>query len=301
MSSVATEILQVQKKDRPLLGIETWINPKNGFRVIDLEYTADPDKRSEEFVLQQRAGMPKADYAREYGKKWTVYDGKPVYQDFDEDIHVLKGNIVVPPRCKLISGYDGGPNDVNLAWVLGVVIPPLSVLFIDELYIDNGDLFSFVEIISSRLQLEWLKLGGFSIHICDPSVFTPSNTTRDHKSMADIMRQYGLNPTPGEVAYGKRRASVERLMLTMFKFSSGNMVPKLRIHERCEFLIQAMGGGYAYPKIAGGIGGDYKPAPIKNRFSHIANAMEYASTRLDATEDDVAFEGRRLPRVQSYY
>jgi hypothetical protein len=58
-----------------------------------------------------------------------------------------------------------------------------------------------------------------------------------------------------------------------------------------------MKGGYAYPKVAGGVGGEYKPAPMKNKFSHIANAMEYASSKLNIADMQIPFEGRVLPAM----
>src|SRR3990167_11122560 len=114
MSISQAEVLSTQKYETPFPGITTWRNVQNGFAVIDLEFTADPSKRSEEWLLQERTGMPRAQFNREYGKTWTTYDGKPVYGDFDDSgPHVMHGTIIVPKMSRLVSGWDGGPNDVN--------------------------------------------------------------------------------------------------------------------------------------------------------------------------------------------
>lgn len=278
-----------------MIGITEWVNAKNGFTVIDLEYIADPDKRSEEWKRVNQAGVPKAEWNREYGSSWNVYDGKPVYGDYDEDVHLVCGTIVVPRKCKLISGWDGGPNDINLAWCLGVVFPDVpAVTWIDEYQVDDGDSTSFVEIVSSRLRMEWLKLGGFSIHACDQSIFTKSGVA-DGRSLADTMKRFGLFPIPAEISYAKRRQSVEDLLTKAMKWEAGKMVPRWRIHERCVLLRNAMKGGYCYPKGLGGINLAFKPRPIKNVFSHIANAMEYACSRISILENDIPYDGRRLP------
>lgn len=287
-------------------GVLAWRNTSNGFKVVDLEFRADPLKRSDEWISQSQAGMPRSQWNREFGKIWIVYDGKPVYQDYDDVTHTVVGNIVVPSRAKLISGWDAGPNDVNLAWCLGVVLSGgLAVTIIDEYYADDGDIHDFVEVVGSRLQLEWSKLGGFSLHVADQSVFTKTGVAGDAKTpgkaVADIMRQHGMNPIPGEISFAKRRQVVEKMLVTAHKWSGGMMVPRLRIHERCSFLREGLQGGYAYPKVAGGIGGDYKPTPIKNKFSHVANAMEYLCSKLELANFHIPYENGPLPRRVSNF
>lgn len=295
--------LAVIQKEKYAHGIEWWRNKRNGFKIIDLSYWADPAKDNAEWVAQSQAGIPRAEWNREFGSTWVVYDGKPVYQDYDATAHRLSGKIVVPRRTRLISGWDGGPNDVNLAWVLGLVVPhENAVLFIDEYATDDGNIPEFVEIVATKLQLEWVKLGGFSIHVADQSVFTGTQLergsgTRGGKAMADVMRQHGMAPIPGEISFAKRRSNVERLLKGLYKSVDGVLVPKWRLHERCELLHEAMQGGYAYGKSVGGVGGEYKPVPVKNKFSHIANAMEYACSRLGMLDMQIPFEGRMLPSM----
>lgn len=297
---VPQSVIETIAKERPMEGVEFWRNKNNGFLVADLEYTADPGKRSQEWIIQSQAGVPKAEWHREFGKRWIIYEGKPVYQDYDEDVHLLKGKIVAPRRSRLISGWDGGPNDVNLAWVLGLVVPDeVAVTWIDEYIVDDGDIKNFVDVVATKLNMEWMKLGGFSLHIADNSVFTKSGlgNEKDGRSMADVMRLHGMPPIPGEISYAKRRNSVQTLMISLFKGHNGTLTPRWRVHERCTVLREAMSGGYAYPKMMQGVGGEYRPKPIKNHFSHIANAMEYASSRLGATDYEVPYEGRTLPMV----
>jgi len=288
-------ISPLRETSTPLEGVTTWRNRSNGFFCVDLTYFADPRKRSPEWVALQRRGMPKAEWEREYGSKWLVYDGKPVYDDYDEDIHLYKGNLYVPSRVKLVSGWDAGPNDVNLAWALALVFSGTSAIIIDEFYIDDGDTKGFVDIVHGRLAMEWFRISaGHSIHVADQSVFTKSGVA-DGKAVADIMRQRGMYPIPGEIAFSKRRRIVTELLTQTSKSKEGKMVPRLRIHERCAKAREAFGGGYAYPKAAGGVGGAYKPLPLKNEFSHIANAIEYICSRMALAAIEIPYEGRRLP------
>lgn len=289
--------LQVKEVQEIQEGLRTWLNPHNGFRVIDLEFRADPRKRTTEWITQARQGMPTAEWNREFGSQWIVYDGKPVYGDFDEEFHVLRGTIVAPRRARLLSGWDAGPNDVNLGWALALAAPGENrVQFIDEYFAEDGDVEDFVQVVASRLRLEWLKLGGFVIHVADQSVFTKSGVAGG-KAVVDIMRQHGMAPIPGEISFAKRRAAVERLLTHHTKGANGHLQPSLLVHERCSLLIKAFQGGYSYGRSQIPGGHLYKETPIKNRFSHCMNAVEYVCSRVEMASFDIPYEGRRLPQV----
>lgn len=286
-------------KERIMPGVYTWRNPKNGFKIIDLKFFADPGKRSKEWLNAQKAGMPAYEFSREFGDKWIVYEGKPVYgSNFNEDVetgHVITGPIIAGYRSRLISGWDGGPTDLNLAWCLGLAIPQLSrITFIDEYYADDGDIRAFVSIVSDRLKLEWSKLGGFSLHFCDPSVETKGGVEKS--SLAGEMRKHSLAPQMGELSFSMRRSAVFDLMTRLV---GGR--PSWLVHERCELMIEAMKGGYAYPKLtAVSAGGMYGERPIKNKFSHIMNAMEYACSRVSSAGEEIPYEGKALPTGAGY-
>lgn len=290
----------VDRRVSLLEGLTSWRNPGNGFLVLDLSFKADPRKRSSEWLTESQSGIPRAEWNREYGDEWIVYDGKPVYQDYDDNgIHLARGSILAGRRSKLISGWDSGPNDVNLAWALGLAQPgERRVLIIDEYAVDDGDAEDFVQVVQSRLRLEWYKLGGFSVHVADQSVFTETNIkTAKFRSFAELMRAHGMSPIPGEIAFSRRRTAVNGLLKHISKTRDSVIIPGLRIHERCELSREAFRGGYAYPKAISGVGGQYKETPAKNKFSHIANAIEYICSRLEHVGLDIPYEGRKLPLV----
>jgi len=297
---VPNEVVEVKKVETLLYGLQTWLNPKNGFRVLDLEFKADPAKRSPEWKIQSQAGVPKAMWNREFGSTWMVYEGKPVYGDYDEEIHVARGTIVVNPRARLVSGWDGGLNDVNLAWVLGVMNPKdQSILVIDEATVEDGDITGLVETAAANLGLEWAKLGGFSLHLVDQAMFTKTKiANRDGRAMVDVMREHGMSPISGEQSYAKRRTKLSSMMMELHKANDGGLVPKFRIHERCVKLRAALNGGYAYPPNSQG---SFNPKPLKNIHSHIANACEYMVSRLDIAHQAIPYEGKRLPRMASSF
>lgn len=275
-------------KDAPLPGVTTWINRNNGFRIVDLEFTADPTKRSDEWLERNKKGIPRREWEREYGRRWTIYEGKPVYQSFDESRHTFNGKIVIADKIRLVSGWDAGPTDVNLAWSLALVnIRKLTVQFVDEYFVDDGDTEDFIQTVLAKFQLDWARFSTTGIHVADQSVFT--ETRVEQKSFADLLRRFGIFPIPGEISFAKRRASVERLLEQHEAF---------KVHERCKLIVEALGGGYVYGRLAGGVGGQYKETPLKNEFSHIANTVEYVCSRMGVAAQHIPFEGRPLPRVR---
>jgi len=288
-----SELSAAEERDSPVVvptnkvtlmeGVTSWKNLNNKFLVVDLQHTADPNKRSPEWIAEARAGS--VNYAREYGSKWTIYEGKRVYPTYSRDRHCMTGSIYALKRARLVSGWDGGPTDVNLAWSLAIVDPEgPRVRFIDEYHADDGDAMDFFQVVSARLKLEWFKLGGFSLHVSDQACFTKSNIEKS--SLADMARKFGFSFIPGEISFVKRRSGVETLLKQYDAF---------KVHERCVLIDEALGGGYVYPKVMGGVGGMYKETPLKNKFSHIANTIEYVCSRLSIAARQIPYEGKRLP------
>src|SRR5690606_22002500 len=103
----------------PLEGVEVWKNPRNRFVVVDLHYTADPDKRGKEWYEATKASMPIKDFLMEYEKSWDTYEGKPVYEDFLRHLHATKGPLDAEPGGPLLLGVDFG---LTPAVVLGQLV-----------------------------------------------------------------------------------------------------------------------------------------------------------------------------------
>jgi len=69
-----------------LRGVKFWENPKNKFGVIQIHYTADPDKdpeteKGKAWYDQVRPGMPEEGWLREMEISWATMEGAPVYAE----------------------------------------------------------------------------------------------------------------------------------------------------------------------------------------------------------------------------
>jgi len=92
----------------PMQGVELWKNPKNGFVVMDLHYTAHPDKRDPSFKAALKDSLPVHQYLREYEKNWQTFAGMPVYPNYRADLHTKEVPNVPHLGLPLLFGWDFG-------------------------------------------------------------------------------------------------------------------------------------------------------------------------------------------------
>jgi len=91
-----------------VIGIEER-DTDTGIHVVRLHYTADPEKRSDEWKQAAAAGMSSRAWAKEYEIDWTVASGLPVYGDvFVREIHVAKEPLLAYPERAIYRGWDYG-------------------------------------------------------------------------------------------------------------------------------------------------------------------------------------------------
>lgn len=95
----------------PCPGLTIRRNQKNGFTVIRLHYTADPAKRSREWLEEARAGMTPAQFAREYEIDYTAMFGQRAFPQMQTHRSAI---VVDPPYPEFpadhpfFAGFDFG-------------------------------------------------------------------------------------------------------------------------------------------------------------------------------------------------
>lgn len=92
-------------------GLRIVKNPKNHFVVVTLHYTADPGKRSPEWISEARAGLSPAKWSREYEIEYFAMMGEPIFPEFKAN----KDSLVLHPPYPEINvhascwgGFDYG-------------------------------------------------------------------------------------------------------------------------------------------------------------------------------------------------
>ncbi len=270
----------------PMEGVEVWRNPGNKFVIVDLHYTADPRKRSEEWRNAVKQSMPARDYAMEYEKSWQTFEGKPVYADFNRSIHVAKARIKPEPGIPILLGWDFG---LTPACLLMQLIGRRLHL-IKEFVEDNGSISKLGPEVWSYLMLQYLpwmhNLEEMILSYVDPAGFQRKDT--DEKSCVDVLRYCGdikhpekrvgfKNIRPGPVNWEPRRKAVETYLTQVYGDGPGLLIDE----DGCPITVEGFGGGYRYPDSAVNI----EPTnirPIKNKYSHPHDGLQYGAAGANA-------------------
>lgn len=244
-------------------GIRARWNPNTKCVAIETHYTADPVKRTVEWYESERAGTK--NWEVEYELAWRHYTGKAVFGATFGDIHVAKG-LLVDARRPILAGMDFGRD------------PAVAFAQITE---DNR-----LNLIGECIAPDRMSVTGFAPYLlgyiaerfpsrpikwrADPAGWSKGQQSDD--SCVDVLRSLGIAPSKGEIKFPRRIADVEWFL----KGLVGGK-PQLQVDEaRCPKLLEAMRGGYHYPKLhtqGGAI--VYATMPDKNEYSHIADGLQY--------------------------
>ncbi len=245
-------------------GIKAWTT-RDGLRVIELHYTADPRKRTKEWEEEARRGMTKSGWNREMELNWTVEFGSPVHSDFNRTLHVSSTGLKADPLRPIYCGWDFGLNPC-------IVVTQISAtgrwLVLDSYIGQEIALDPFLRRIAGQYGPNW---GAYQqIHFVDPSGFKRSET--DERSCIEIMRSHGFtNIHPGAVSAEKRRSIIDKKLSELVDGRAAMI-----IDPRNDLIIEAFDGGYHWLVVQG----QTKEEPDKNQASHPMDALQYVATGL---------------------
>ena len=127
------------QKPEIIKGIKKWKN-RNGFTVLMLHYSADPNKDPErlgvEWFKNEQQGTTKALWDKEYEIDFTTKAGKLIYGkeycDFDPSIHLIN-SFELPEPYELIMALDFGQRNPTCA-LIGAWTLDQRLYIIDEYY-----------------------------------------------------------------------------------------------------------------------------------------------------------------------
>lgn len=190
-------------------------------------------------------------------------EGKPVYSDFNFDMHVkpLKYDRALP----LEFGHDFGLSSATAIYQQ-TVEGQLRVLaeFVTE---DQGDIAHFERLRAFvAREFQGYRLGRFT---GDPAGLQRGSDGHDKFAIA---RRYFNTAQPANNNETARRVDAVN---TQFRRQVRNW-PALTIDStRCPMLVKACVDKYFYKRVKG-TGEQHSEVPEKNRWSHIAEALAYA-------------------------
>lgn len=260
-------------------GLQFFRNPKNGFSVLTLHYNADPAKRSPAWKEKESIGIGSTDWAREYELSWVVKVGRSVYTDFARNFHTFgpstpRGDVKLPDDARLVIGHDLGPTASRMAASFNLFERGVPRRWtIDEVFCERGSVDEYLDQVE-HLLVRWDRWPE-PLHVVDPTAI--ENISRiEERVCADLMRMRGMSPIPGERSFIRRRKAVEDILRQQ---QHGAFL--YNVHERCTMHIEGFEGGYHYPEVSPARGGGFGAIPVKNGFSDIHDALQYAHSVAD--------------------
>jgi len=201
----------------------------------------------------------KVNLGNQYG---FVVDGKPIHPDYQDSMHCR--DFELDPRLPLLIGMDFG---LTPAAVFGQRRPMGGWRIRSELVASDMGAQAFAQEIHLHLaqRYQGFHIGGFW---GDPSGDIRAQT--DENTPFRILKAANLPAVPAPTNDPLLRCGAVDGALT--RIIDGE--PGLLVHSDCKTLRKAWAGGYCYRRLA--VSGErYADAPVKNMFSHVAEAAQY--------------------------
>ena len=188
--------------------------------------------------------------------------GKPVWPEYREEVHSSKAVLGPISGHSLVVGIDFGRSP---AAVIGQQAFG-RWLILSELTAENMGTRAFARLLKSHIAMTFPEMR-FSV-FGDPA--------GEHMAEADdispflMMRAEGVRILPAPTNDIPVRLNAVREVFSQLVDGK----PRILISPACQMLRSALGGGYRYRRLQTS-GERYSEVPEKDRFSHVADALQY--------------------------
>jgi len=230
-----------------------------------------------EYYFRQLAGKSKewikVFLLAQYG---TISDGKPIYPEWNDDIHCRR--VEVLPGIPLLLGFDYG---LTPACAICQISPRGAFHVLAELQSKDMGIKQFArDIVKPFLALNF---NGYGFQACaDPAGLARSDT--DEKTCFQELAEQGIACVPASTnSFVGRREAVASYLT---RLTDGK--PTFVLDPSCDILRRGFNGRYQFKRLQ--VVGDerYRDVPDKNEYSHLADALQYAalhSLNMNQSED----------------
>lgn len=268
---------------------------------------------------ENRVGKPRSSYELEartqpehivrrmvHGIPGYSQDGKPVYPEFDDKIHVADSPIEPLPGVPLSTGKDAGGSP---AGVVGQFLPNGQLRILAELVTEPGTGASRYSAMFFEMVLD--RFAGFAFREAwgDPAAFYGADTQAGELAwMQTVSKALSINimPTPTNEPHIRQEAVRWYLGAKI-----DQTTPRLIVDPRCKVLIAGFAAHYKLTKQAS-ISGTDKLDVVKNKYSHPHDALQYMclghrgvsavmedAARIGRPDNVASLQARRMQRDQA--
>ena len=199
------------------------------------------------------------------GEFGFTVEGKVVYPNFRDSVHVPPGPITPIPGLGLRIGADWG---LTPAAVIGQELPDGRVHIVDEFVCEDSGIVRFATSLTAYLRANYPD---FKITSCTGD---PAGTARgnDEKTVFDLMNEY----TPWR--WRPARTNDPTLRIEVVTSYLNRMVdgkPGFQLSLRCGTLRKGFAGGYSFAPVGGTKTDAFHETPKKNKYSHPHDGLQY--------------------------
>lgn len=193
-------------------------------------------------------------------------DGKPVYPDYKDELHLATEEILPNKYLPLVIGMDFG---LNCSAAICQVDVRGRFFILEELSSDMG-IRQFIEVLLKPLLKT--KYSGISVRVIgDPAGMARSST--DEKTCYDELRAAGITAEPASTNSPVARIGAVTTLLT--RLTDGK--PAFKLNPQCKTLRRAFNGKYKFRRVQRTGGYIDTTVPDKNEYSHLSDAVQYAA------------------------
>jgi hypothetical protein len=213
-------------------GLQIWRNPSNKMVVCRLHYTADPNKRSEEWLGEAKSGMAEGRFKKEYEIEWDALDGQKVFPE----ILTYRQQIVMPVDAVTFNsnqtfwaGYDHGMRN-PAAFIVFTQDESGTLYAVWELYEPCINMLEFVA--KMKKCPYWPKI---KYIVADPALWDKRGYSSEGMPISpyEMFCQYGIRN------FVKGNRHVEQNWLLLMKAYWGDKEDiQFKIMENCQCLIE---------------------------------------------------------------
>jgi hypothetical protein len=219
-----------------------------------------------DFYLERSQGKSK-DHVRVYycGRYGFVKEGKVVFPEYQDEVHCSKNPIAVDRHLPLYVGIDFGLTPAALFCQRTVTG---RWVWVDELVTEDMGATRFAELLGPKIREEY---AGFDVRIFgDPAGAERSQVDERTPFMILHAAKIMAEPAPTQDPIIRRDAAAN----PMTRMYDG--LPGFLISPVCKIARKGLAGGYCHKRVQ--VSGEerYHDKPVKNRYSHVIEAGEYA-------------------------
>lgn len=200
-----------------------------------------------------------------HGKYGFVTDGKPVYTEYNDDLHYTNEQFTPDINKTIYIGIDFG---LTPAATIGQFTSSGRLIIFDELVTFDMGAVNFGKLLKQELNS---KYRGFKFEIYgDPAGDIRAQTDEETPFLALAAQGINAFPTHTNDFIVRREVVVDYLQRLDF---TGR--PAFAITPGAPTLRKAMGGGYKYKRMQVSGEDKFKDKPDKGKFSHVAESLQY--------------------------